>query len=100
MNRVKEIQDKEKAPKLDVSASKRFVKSALWQAAQSKTEPDEKETTGSSGKYSRWLQPDSFYHLTGNEERIISLYIMLLDKYVVYYNNVLCVHGDVNYKKK
>ncbi|XP_053394272.1 nuclear nucleic acid-binding protein C1D-like [Mercenaria mercenaria] len=34
MNRVKEIQDKEKAPKLDVSASKRFVKSALWQAAQ------------------------------------------------------------------
>lgn len=34
MNRVKEIQDKEKAPKLDVKASKRFVKSALWQAAQ------------------------------------------------------------------
>lgn len=34
MNRVKEIQDKEKAPKLDVSASKRFVRSALWQAAQ------------------------------------------------------------------
>jgi exosome complex protein LRP1 len=34
MNRVKEIQDKEKAPKIDVSASKRIVKSALWQAAQ------------------------------------------------------------------
>lgn len=36
MNRVKEIQDKEKAPSLNVSASKRFIKSALWKAAHSK----------------------------------------------------------------
>ncbi|KAH3851410.1 hypothetical protein DPMN_093891 [Dreissena polymorpha] len=34
MNRVKEIQDRKKAPKLNVQASKRMVKSALWQAAQ------------------------------------------------------------------
>ena len=37
MNRVKEIQDKEKAPSLNVEASKRFVKSALWKAAQTKS---------------------------------------------------------------
>ncbi|RUS83640.1 hypothetical protein EGW08_008608 [Elysia chlorotica] len=36
MARVKEIEDKKKAPKLDKSASKRFVRSALWQAAQKK----------------------------------------------------------------
>ena len=36
MTRVKEIEDKKKAPKLDKSASKRFVRSALWQAAQKK----------------------------------------------------------------
>ena len=42
MNRVKEIQDKEKAPSLNVEASKRFVKSALWKAAQSK-QPVESE---------------------------------------------------------
>lgn len=34
MNRVNEIQDKEKAPSLNIKASKRIVKSALWQAAQ------------------------------------------------------------------
>lgn len=38
MNRVKECQDKAKAPKLDKGASKRFVKSALWQAAKSKNQ--------------------------------------------------------------
>ncbi|GFR66889.1 nuclear nucleic acid-binding protein C1D-like [Elysia marginata] len=36
MARVKEIEDKKKAPKLDKSASKRFVRSALWHAAQKK----------------------------------------------------------------
>lgn len=46
MNRVKEIQDKEKAPKLDVSASKRFVKSALWQAAQNSGNPGQPNTSG------------------------------------------------------
>ena len=40
MNRVKEIQDKEKAPSLNVEASKRFVKSALWKAAQAKQPVD------------------------------------------------------------
>ena len=34
MGRVKEIQDKELAPRIDVSASKRFVRNALWDAAQ------------------------------------------------------------------
>ena len=37
MNRLKEIQEKEKAPSLNVDASKRFVKSALWKAAQNKS---------------------------------------------------------------
>lgn len=36
MARVKEIQDKEKAPKVDRGAAKRFVRSALWQQAQKK----------------------------------------------------------------
>ncbi|KAK6997758.1 DNA-binding protein c1d [Biomphalaria glabrata] len=34
MQRVKEIEDKKKAPKLDKASTKRFVKSALWQAAK------------------------------------------------------------------
>lgn len=38
MARVKEIEDKKKAPKLNKAVSKRFVRSALWKAAQSKTE--------------------------------------------------------------
>lgn len=38
MNRVKEIQDKAKAPKVNAGAAKRMVKSALWQAAQKKVE--------------------------------------------------------------
>ena len=37
MGRVKEIEDKEKAPKLDKEASKRFIRSALWLEAQKKT---------------------------------------------------------------
>jgi hypothetical protein len=32
MNRVKDIQDKANAPKVDKGAAKRFVKSSLWQA--------------------------------------------------------------------
>ena len=36
MTRVKEIQDKQNAPKLDKAASKRFVRSALWQMAHKK----------------------------------------------------------------
>ncbi|KAL3874273.1 hypothetical protein ACJMK2_037313 [Sinanodonta woodiana] len=41
MNRVKEIQDKALAPKLDVKATKRFVKSALWKAAHNNAEEAE-----------------------------------------------------------
>ena len=37
MGRVKEIQDKQAAPKLNVDASKRFVRNALWNAAQKGT---------------------------------------------------------------
>ncbi|WAR20087.1 C1D-like protein [Mya arenaria] len=44
MNRVKEVQDKEKAPKLNVMASKRFIKSALWQAAQKQDNEQDQET--------------------------------------------------------
>ncbi|KAL4238979.1 DNA-binding protein c1d [Mactra antiquata] len=55
MNRVKEIQDKEKAPKLDVQASKRFVKSALWQSAQKQDneKADRDEAEDSSSKESQ-----------------------------------------------
>jgi len=34
MARVKEIQDKHLAPRINVDASKRFVRNALWDAAQ------------------------------------------------------------------
>lgn len=58
MTRVKEIEDKKKAPKLDKSASKRFVRSALWQAAQKKGE-DEGSSSGfkSMGKSNSSEQP-------------------------------------------
>ncbi|KAH9489516.1 DNA-binding protein c1d [Bulinus truncatus] len=42
MQRVKEIEDKKKAPKLDKESTKRFVKSALWQAAKKKKEGPDK----------------------------------------------------------
>ena len=37
MNRVKEIEDKEVAPKLNVEVTKRFVRNALWDAAHNKS---------------------------------------------------------------
>jgi len=39
MSRVKEIQDKQLAPRLNVDASKRFVRNALWNAAQNMSTP-------------------------------------------------------------
>ncbi|KAL5008037.1 hypothetical protein ScPMuIL_013618 [Solemya velum] len=39
MKRVKDIQDKEKAPRLDKGAAKRFMKNALWSAAHAKSKP-------------------------------------------------------------
>jgi len=39
MGRVKEIQDKQLAPRLNVDASKRFVRNALWDAAQKASTP-------------------------------------------------------------
>lgn len=33
MTRVKEIQEKEQAPKINADAAKRFVRNALWDAA-------------------------------------------------------------------
>lgn len=45
MGRVKEIQDKVNAPKLDKNASKRFVKSALWQAAQNKVKGNRNDSS-------------------------------------------------------
>ena len=41
MNRVKEVEEKQKAPKLNKDAAKRFVRSALWQQAQQKTHKTE-----------------------------------------------------------
>ncbi|GAB1599829.1 nuclear nucleic acid-binding protein C1D-like [Argonauta hians] len=37
MNRVKEIEDKAKAPKVNSDAAKRFVRNALWQSAHKKS---------------------------------------------------------------
>ncbi|XP_071079399.1 nuclear nucleic acid-binding protein C1D-like [Haliotis cracherodii] len=48
MNRVKEIQDKAKAPKVNAGAAKRMVKSALWQAAQKKVEQQGRDEEGPS----------------------------------------------------
>ena len=39
---VKEIDDKKKAPKIDIPASKRFVRNALWEAALKSSLPAEK----------------------------------------------------------
>ncbi|CAC5401713.1 C1D [Mytilus coruscus] len=74
MNRVKDIQDKAKAPKLDKGAAKRFVKSSLWQAAKDKIQEhvtpkenkdkpividdEEPETSGLSRKRKRDSQTD------------------------------------------
>ena len=42
MKRLQEVQDKEKAPKLNKDASKRFIRSALWQQAHKEAEqPDD-----------------------------------------------------------
>lgn len=50
MDRAKNIQDLAKAPKIDKAASKRFVKSALWKAAQKQASEADKqgETTPST----------------------------------------------------
>jgi len=45
MGRVKEIQDKQLAPRLDVDASKRFVRNALWDAAQKASTPKAVKST-------------------------------------------------------
>ena len=41
MARVKQIQDKANAPKLDKGAANRFVKNALWAAAHKESQPEE-----------------------------------------------------------
>jgi len=45
MSRVKEIEDKQLAPRLDVDASKRFVRNALWNAAQKSSTPTAVKST-------------------------------------------------------
>ncbi len=45
MNRVKDIQEKANAPRIDKEASKRFVRSALWQMAKKKA----KQTSSNEG---------------------------------------------------
>ncbi|CAL1528406.1 unnamed protein product [Lymnaea stagnalis] len=51
MQRVKEIEDKKKAPKLDKEGAKRFVRSALWQAAQKKHEDKDISTSAKSSSH-------------------------------------------------
>lgn len=50
MSRVHEVEDKAKAPRLDKSATKRFIRNALWDAAQ-KTEKTNKSMLFSSSDY-------------------------------------------------
>ena len=38
---MKELEDRQKAPKINKDAAKRFVRSALWQQAQQKTHKTE-----------------------------------------------------------
>jgi len=45
MGRVKEIQDKQLAPRINVDASKRFVRNALWDAAQKSSSPTAVKST-------------------------------------------------------
>ncbi len=40
MSRVHEVEDKAKAPRLDKSATKRFIRNALWDAAQKTEKPN------------------------------------------------------------
>ena len=46
MNKVKLIEDRVKAPKLDKGAANRFVKNALWAAAHKGVNPEESEKSG------------------------------------------------------
>ncbi|CAH1790895.1 unnamed protein product, partial [Owenia fusiformis] len=48
MVRVKEVTDKLNAPKIDAPAAKRFVKSALWQAAHKQAEQKEEPSTSNT----------------------------------------------------
>ena len=50
MSRVKEIQEKEVAPKLNVDASKRFVRNALWDAAHKKGSDQQQQLSASKSK--------------------------------------------------
>ncbi|XP_041361492.1 nuclear nucleic acid-binding protein C1D-like [Gigantopelta aegis] len=50
MKRVTEIQEKANAPKLNKPAAKRFIKSALWQAAQNKGEKPSNTEVFSAGR--------------------------------------------------
>jgi exosome complex protein LRP1 len=59
MARVKEIEDKKKAPKLNKAVTKRYIRSALWKAAQQNTGEDavseqEPPTSQSSGKKDKY----------------------------------------------
>ena len=45
MGRVKEIQDKPLEPRLNVDASKRFIRNALWDAAQKLSTPTAVKST-------------------------------------------------------
>ncbi len=65
LNRVKEIQDKKKAPKLDKAATKRFVRSALWQKAHQKA----KEGGASQGEY---FPPESQNNRTSVRSQFLS----------------------------
>lgn len=51
MLRVREAEDKAKAPKLDKDASKRFVRNALWQQAHKRGATDSSPATEGGGVY-------------------------------------------------
>ena len=56
MGRVKEIQDKHLAPRINVDASKRFVRNALWDAAQKLSSPSAVKSMSSVKLLSNYIQ--------------------------------------------
>ncbi|XP_062584296.1 nuclear nucleic acid-binding protein C1D-like [Saccostrea cucullata] len=69
MDRAKNIQDKAKAPKVDKSASKRFVKSALWKAAQKQTDkPSTEDNSPASSSQDQDAPSTSTADTSFNEE--------------------------------
>lgn len=54
MSRVHEVEDKAKAPRLDKSATKRFIRNALWDAAQKTEKTNKRKSINEDDKTSNY----------------------------------------------